>query len=140
MEQPIMTQRFFLQQPSAPADARDPQDAAIARDLADTLEAHRAGCVGLAANMIGKRKRIIAVLDEAGSALVMFNPQILRREGPYDAEEGCLSLPGTRPATRYERITVAYEDERAQPRQRRFRGFVAQAVQHEIDHCDGVLI
>jgi peptide deformylase len=140
MIRPIMTQRFFLQQPSDTADARDAADSAVAQDLADTLDAKRASCVGLAANMIGKRKRIIAVLDGDGSVLVMFNPRLVRQEKPYATEEGCLSLPGTRPTTRYERIVVAYEDAQARSQQRRFQGFVAQAIQHEIDHCNGVLI
>ena len=132
-----MTKRFFLKQPSVEAGAGD---AAIARDLADTLEAHRAGCVGMAANMIGERKRIIAVIDEDGSVLVMFNPRIVRKSGPYTAEEGCLSLPGTCEAERFDRITVDYQDELMRECQREFEGHVAQAVQHEIDHCDGVLI
>ena len=132
-----MKKKSFLQQPSDPAGAGD---AAIARDLADTLDAHRAGCVGMAANMIGKRKRIIAVVDEDGSILVMLNPEVVRKAGPYIAQEGCLSLAGTREALRYGRITVSYSDEGMSPHQREFDGRVAQAIQHEIDHCDGVLI
>ncbi|MGI6221577.1 MAG: peptide deformylase [Coriobacteriales bacterium] len=137
MIRPIMKKRSFLQQASTPATAAD---AAVARDLADTLETHRAGCVGMAANMIGKLKRIIAVIDDDGSILVMLNPEIIRRGGPHITREGCLSLPGTREAVRYERITVAYDDELMQRAQRDFSGHIAQAIQHEIDHCDGALI
>lgn len=137
MIKPIMTKRFFLRQPSEPATA---DDIAVAQDLIDTLEAHRATCVGMAANMIGVRKRIIAVVDENGSILVMLNPTILDKSGPYPAEEGCLSLPGTRATTRYERITVSWEDASLRTHQRTFTSRVAQAIQHEIDHCNGVLI
>ena len=133
----IMTKQFFLRQPSEPASGAD---ARIARDLADTLEAHRAECVGMAANMIGERKRIIAVVDDDGSVLVMLNPEIVSWRGPYDAREGCLSLSGVRDARRYERIKVSYEDILMRSCQREFSGRVAQAVQHEIDHCNGVLI
>ena len=137
MIKPIMTKRFFLRQPSEPATA---DDIAVAQDLIDTLEAHRATCVGMAANMIGVRKRIIAVVDENGSILVMLNPTILDKSGPYPAEEGCLSLPGTRATTRYERITVSWEDASLRTHQRTLTSRVAQAIQHEIDHCNGVLI
>ena len=137
MIRPIMTKRFFLSRPSEPATA---DDVAIARDLSDTLEAHRATCVGMAANMIGERRRIIAVVDKDGSVLVMLNPEIVDRGGPYAAEEGCLSLPGTREVTRYERITVSWQDTKMQAHHHVFTGRVAQAIQHEVDHCDGVLI
>ena len=137
MIRPLMTKKFFLRQPSDPATAAD---AHVARDLADTLEAHRATCVGMAANMIGERKRIIAVVDEDGTTLVMFNPELVNQVGSYTAEEGCLSLPGEREARRYKRITVAYQDELMCSCEREFEGHVAQAIQHEIDHCNGVLI
>ncbi len=133
----IMTKRFFLRQPSEAATA---DDLGIAEDLAETLEAHRAHCVGMAANMIGERKRIIAVLDGAGKVLVMFNPRIVKAEGPYEAEEGCLSLEGIRTAQRFRRIVVAYDDERLQAHEDAFDGFVAQTIQHEVDHCNGVII
>lgn len=133
----IMTKRFFLRQPSEAATA---DDLGIAKDLAETLEAHRTHCVGMAANMIGERKRIIAVLDGAGKVLVMLNPRIVRAEGPYEAEEGCLSLEGTRTAHRFRRIVVAYDDERLQAHEDAFDGFVAQTIQHEVDHCNGVII
>ncbi len=134
---PIMTMKFFLQKPSEEADEGD---AEVVRDLVETLDSKRATCVGMAANMIGVRKRIIAVVDEDGSILAMLNPQITNCSGPYDAEEGCLSLSGTRPTRRYKRIVVSYEDVHMQGCQRTFKGRVAQAVQHEIDHCNGVLI
>ena len=137
MIRPIMTKKFFLRQPSEQATA---DDLAIALDLIDTLEAHRDGCVGMAANMIGERKRIIAVLDEDGSVLPMLNPRIMHAEGEYRAQEGCLSLEGRRGAARFERSDVEYEDLDLQPHSASFSGRVAQAVQHEIDHCEGVLI
>ncbi len=140
MIKPIMTSEFFLRMPSEPADANNVRDAEIARDLADTLEANRATCVGMAANMIGERKRIIAVVDDKGAILVMFNPEIMQKVGPYQAQEGCLSLPGMREATRYKRITVAYQDAQMRSLERKFDGRVAQAIQHEIDHCNGVVI
>lgn len=132
-----MTKQFFLRRPSEDAAATDAQ---IARDLAETLEAHRATCVGMAANMIGERKRIIAVVDDDGSILVMLNPRITGKDDPYDTEEGCLSLEGMRPARRFGRITVEYEDELLQRHAIDRAGRVAQAIQHEIDHCNGVLI
>ena len=137
MIRPIMTKKFFLRQPSEPATA---DDIAIARDLVDTLEAHRDGCVGMAANMIGERKRIIVVLDADGSALPMLNPRVAHAEGEYRTQEGCLSLDGMREAVRFERIDVEYDDFDLQPCSATFSGRVAQAIQHEIDHCDGVLI
>ncbi|ANE22439.1 peptide deformylase [Denitrobacterium detoxificans] len=137
MIRPIMDKQFFLKQPSVEATTAD---IAIARDLAETLEAHRATCVGMAANMIGQRKRIIAVLDEASQVLTMFNPEIVDCKQPYNATEGCLSLPGERETLRYERITVSYQDEAMQAIKRSFKGRVAQAIQHEIDHCNGILI
>ena len=137
MVRPIMTKTFFLRKPGEPATGADSQ---VVRDLVDTLQAHRATCAGMAANMIGERKRIIAVFDDDGSILVMLNPRLAGGSGPYDAEEGCLSLPGTRPARRFERVAVDYDDELLRPRRAERSGRVAQAIQHEIDHCDGVLI
>ncbi len=120
------------------------EDLPTAEDLLDTLTAHRDGCVGMAANMIGVRKRIIAFLDESGKApayTVMLNPEIIRKEGAYDTEEGCLSLlGGPRPYRRYARIKVRYQNEALQIRIKSYTGFTAQIIQHEIDHCDGVLI
>ena len=136
MIQPIVHDPLFLAQKSARAT---PADAAVARDLLETLTAHADGCVGMAANMIGVAKRIIAVENE-GSYLVMLNPEILRRSAPYDTEEGCLSLEGVRPTKRWKSIKVQYETADGKPRIRTFTGWTAQIIQHEIDHCDGILI
>ena len=137
MIRPIMTQRFFLRQPSEDATI---DDLAVAQDLVETLEAHRATCVGMAANMIGVKKRIIAVVDADGSILVMLNPHVVQKSGAYQAEEGCLSLPGTRAASRFRHITVEYLNREMLPCSASYSGPVAQAIQHEIDHCDGILI
>lgn len=136
MVRPIMKDRFFLSQKSKPAT---PEDAAVAQDLLDTLAAHRDGCVGMAANMIGVAKRIIVFVDE-GTDMVMFNPELTKCSEPYETEEGCLSLSGTRPTTRYRKITVRYQNAAFQTRQRTFRDWTAQIIQHEIDHCNGILI
>lgn len=127
---------LVLQQPSQEATEAD---LPVAQDLLDTLEAHRHSCVGMAANMIGELKRIIA-FDNDGSYLVMLNPEITSRAGEYAAEEGCLSLAGTRPAMRYRTIKVRYQDLDMRQRTGTFTGFTAQIVQHEIDHCNGILI
>ena len=116
------------------------EDLQVARDLLDTLIHHREGCVGIAANMIGVCKRIIA-FDNGGSYAVMFNPQIIKKEKPYETEEGCLSLlGGPRKTLRYEKIKVQYQTEDFQNRLKTFAGWTAQIIQHEIDHCDGILI
>ena len=107
--------------------------------MLDTLAAHAHECVGLAANMIGVRKRII-VAACAGGAVLMYNPEIIEASGEYQTEESCLSLEGTRPCTRFKRIKVAYLDASFAPREKSFSGFEAQIVQHEIDHCNGVVI
>ena len=137
MIRPIMRMTFFLQQPS---EAATPDDLPIAQDLIDTLESHRATCVGMAANMIGQRKRIIAVLDEGGRAIAMLNPTLEWGKDEYEAQEGCLSLDGTRPAKRFRRIRVSWLDTDLQPHVQTFSGSVAQAIQHEMDHCNGILI
>ena len=136
MIQPIMKDPIFLAQKSAPTTKEDLQ---VAQDLLDTLTAHKDGCVGMAANMIGVSKRIIA-FDNEGKYMVMFNPEIVKRSEPYEAEEGCLSLPGTRKAKRYRSIKVQYQNEQFQTRFKTFTGWTAQIIQHEIDHCNGVLI
>ena len=136
MIQPIMKDPIFLAQKSAPATKEDLQ---VAQDLLDTLTAHKDGCVGMAANMIGVSKRIIA-FDNEGKYMVMFNPEIVKRSEPYEAEEGCLSLPGTRKAKRYRSIKVQYQNDQFQTRLKTFTGWTAQIIQHEIDHCNGVLI
>ena len=136
MIRPIMKDPIFLAQKSVPATKEDLQ---VAQDLLDTLIAHKDGCVGMAANMIGISKRIIA-FDNEGKYMVMFNPEIVKRSEPYEAEEGCLSLPGTRKAKRYRSIKVQYQNEQFQTRFKTFTGWTAQIIQHEIDHCNGVLI
>lgn len=136
MIQPIMKDPIFLGGKSAPATRDDLQ---VAQDLLATLAAHREGCVGMAANMIGVRKRII-VFDNEGTDMVMFNPVILKKEGLYDTEEGCLSLPGIRPTKRWNKIKVQYQNAAFQTRIKTFSGWTAQIIQHEIDHCDGILI
>ena len=136
MIQPIMKDPIFLGGKSTPATQDDLQ---VAQDLLDTLAAHREGCVGMAANMIGVRKRII-VFDNEGTDMVMFNPVILKKEGLYDTEEGCLSLPGIRPTKRWNKIKVQYQNAAFQTRIKTFSGWTAQIIQHEIDHCDGILI
>lgn len=115
------------------------EDRSIADDLRDTLLAHRDGCVGMAANMIGELKRIIA-FDNEGTIMVMYNPILLKKEKPYDTEEGCLSLEGVRKTKRYQRIKVQYQNEAMQVRQKTFTGWTAQIIQHEMDHLDGILI
>ncbi|HIS50818.1 MAG TPA: peptide deformylase [Candidatus Gallacutalibacter pullistercoris] len=136
MVREIMKDPLFLAQKSAPAT---PEDCGIAQDLLETLEAHREGCVGMAANMIGVKKRIIA-FDNDGAYMVMFNPRIVKQSGPYEAEEGCLSLTGTRKTKRWKSIKVEYQNEQFQTRLKTFTGWTAQIIQHEIDHCEGVLI
>ena len=116
------------------------EDLQIAQDLLDTLMANRAGCVGMAANMIGVRKRIIA-FDDNGKLEVMFNPEIIKSSGEYDTEEGCLSLLGDpRPCKRYQSIKVRWQNKSFQLMTKTFYGFTAQIIQHEIDHCNGILI
>ena len=116
------------------------EDLPVAQDLFDTLIANRAGCVGMAANMIGVRKRIIA-FDDNGRYTVMFNPEIIKCSGEYATEEGCLSLLGDpRPCKRYQSIKVRYQNEKFQQLTKTYVGFTAQIIQHEIDHCNGVLI
>ncbi len=128
---------FMLSIKSVPADSGD---ADTVRDLLDTLLHHREGCVGMAANMIGVHKRIIVFFD-GNTPCAMLNPEIMKAEGPYEAKEGCLSLLGDpRPAKRFQKIKVRWQTETLQPRIKTFTGFTAQIIQHEIDHCNGVLI
>ena len=116
------------------------EDLQVAQDLLDTLIANREGCVGMAANMIGVHKRII-VFDNEGTYMTMFNPVILKKSGLYETEEGCLSLlGGPRPCKRYKTIKVQWQTEDFQIRIKTFTGWPAQIIQHEIDHCDGILI
>ena len=133
----IMHDPVFLALQSEPATAEDLQ---VARDLLDTLAANKDACVGMAANMIGVLKRII-VFDNDGEYMTMFNPQILKASDPYDASEGCLSLlGGPRPCKRYQTIKVQWQNEKFQTRIKTFTGWPAQIIQHEIDHCNGILI
>ena len=116
------------------------EDLQVAQDLLDTLIANKEACVGMAANMIGVRKRII-VFDNDGTYMTMFNPEIIKASGPYEAQEGCLSLlGGPRPCKRYQTIKVQWQNEQFQTRIKTFTGWPAQIIQHEIDHCNGVLI
>ena len=122
---------------SAPATK---EDISVARDLLDTLAANKEACVGMAANMIGVNKRII-VFDNEGQYMTMFNPEILKTAEPYDAEECCLSLlGGPRKCQRYKTIKVQWQNEDFQVRIKTFTGWTAQIIQHEIDHCNGILI
>jgi peptide deformylase len=128
---------LLLGRKSAPATAAD---LPVAHDLLDTLEAHRETCVGMAANMIGVCKRII-VFDDSGKLMIMLNPQILKASGEYETEESCLSLlGGPRKTKRFQRIKVQYQTTEMQTRIKSFAGWTAQIIQHEIDHCEGILI
>ena len=137
MVKEVIHDPVFLALESEPATAEDLQ---VARDLQDTLTANKDACVGMAANMIGVLKRII-VFDNDGEYMTMFNPQIIKASGPYDASEGCLSLlGGPRPCKRYQTIKVQWQNEKFQTRIKTFTGWPAQIIQHEIDHCNGILI
>ena len=130
MIQPIMKDVLFLTQKSEPAKRSDRQAAV---DLLDTLKAHSEECVGMAANMIGIKKNIIAIL-------LMFNPRIVNKQDQYETEEGCLSLEGTRPCIRYREIEVEYQDMSFRKQKHKYTGWTAQIIQHEIDHCNGIII
>ena len=132
----ICKDTFFLSQKSEPAT---PDDLPVAEDLLQTLAHHREGCVGMAANMIGVNRRIIA-FDNEGEYMVMFNPEIMKKSEPYQTQEGCLSLTGVRPAKRWKTIKVRYQNEKFQERIKTFTGWTAQIIQHEVDHCEGIII
>ncbi|MCR5373153.1 MAG: peptide deformylase [Solobacterium sp.] len=136
MIRPIVKDVFFLRQKSVPATE---QDLSVGTDLQDTLQAHRDRCTGMAANMIGIRKQVI-IVSVGMMNPVMFNPVIVKKDTPYEAEEGCLSLPGTRKATRYRNIEVEYLDSRWQRHRQKYSGYTAQIIQHEVDHLSGILI
>ena len=136
MVREICKDEAFLAQKAEPATA---DDLVVAQDLLETLTAHKDGCVGMAANMIGVNKRIIA-LDNEGEYMVMFNPVIVKQSGVYEAEEGCLSLTGTRKAKRFQTIKVQWQNEKFQTRLKTFTGWTAEIIQHEIDHCEGIII
>ena len=132
----ICRDETFLAQKAAPATA---DDLATAQDLLDTLTAHKDSCVGMAANMIGVCKRIIA-FDNDGTYMVMFNPVIVRQSGPYETQEGCLSLSGVRKTKRFQTVKVQWQNEKFQTRLKTFTGWTAEIIQHEIDHCEGIVI
>ena len=136
MVRPIMKDPIFLGRKSEEAT---PEDLPVAADLLDTLKAHASECVGMAANMIGVPKRII-VFDCDGSYMTMLNPEIIRTGEPFEAEEGCLSLTGARKTLRYRTIKVRYQNEKFQVRLKTFTGWPAQIIQHEVDHCNGIVI
>ena len=137
----LMHDPIFL---SGKAEMASKEDLPVAKDLLDTLMAHKDSCVGMAANMIGVRKRIIAFLDESGRAPTyteMLNPEIIKKDGAYNTEEGCLSLlGGPRACKRYKSIKVKYQTLELQNRIKAYTGWTAQIIQHEVDHCDGILI
>ena len=136
MIRPIMRDVLFLNQKSEPATKEDMQ---VVRDLLDTLQANRAGCVGMAANMIGVKKRIIAV-NMGLIDVAMINPVIVKKSGAYETEEGCLSLIGVRKTTRYQDIEVEYFDKNWKKQRQKFSGWTAQIIQHECDHLEGIII
>ncbi len=132
----ICKDETFLAQKAAPATAAD---LGVAQDLMETLIAHKDGCVGMAANMIGVNKRIIA-FENDGEYMVMFNPVIVKQSEAYETDEGCLSLTGTRKTKRHKVIKVQWQNEKFQTRLKTFTGWTAEIIQHEIDHCEGILI
>ncbi len=132
----IVRDMFFLGQKSDPAAQGD---ISIGRDLRDTLQANRDRCVGMAANMIGVKKRVIIVNMGLGD-VVMYNPVLLQKDSPYEAEEGCLSLDGTRKTTRYQNIEIEYRDDTWKKHRQRYSGWFAQIIQHELDHLEGIII
>jgi peptide deformylase len=136
MVKSIMKDTFFLNQKSEPATEADLQ---VVQDLLDTLKANEAGCVGLAANMIGVKKRIIAI-NMNGINVPMINPVMINKSNQYDTEEGCLSLTGVRKTTRYQEIEVAFLDINFKKISKKYSGWIAQIIQHEIDHCNGIII
>lgn len=136
MIRPIMKDVLFLKQK---ADIATKEDLQIVIDLLDTLKANEEHCVGMAANMIGVAKRIIAV-NVGFMNIAMINPCIVRKANPFETEEGCLSLLGVRKTTRYENIEVEYLDINFRIQKQKFTGWTAQIIQHEVDHCDGIII
>jgi len=136
MIKPICRDIILLGQKAAPASV---EDLSVLHDLMETLEAHRDGCVGMAANMIGVPKKIIAFYD--GDEMIgMLNPEIIKQSAPFEAEEGCLSLDGTRKTKRFRSIKVRWQNERMETRIRTFTGWTAQIIQHEVDHLSGIII
>ena len=136
MIKPIVKDTIFLSQESEPATEKDIQ---VVFDLIDTLRAHAHECVGMAANMIGVKKRIIVFSIDVAQ-IAMINPVIVKKSKPYSTEEGCLSLNGVRKTTRYEEIEVSFKDINFKQQRQKYSGWTAQIIQHEIDHCNGILI
>lgn len=136
MIQPVMKDMLFLSQKSESASRKD---LPVGRNLQDTLKANREACVGMAANMIGIKKRVI-IVNMGEIDVVMFNPVLLKKDTPYEAEEGCLSLEGVRPTIRYQNIEVEYQDMQWKKRRVQLSGWTAQIVQHELDHLEGIII
>ena len=136
MERKIVKDILFLNQPS---EAATNLDAQVIQDLKDTLAAHRDHCAGMAANMIGYHKRII-IVNTFMNDLIMVNPEIIAKSGSYNAKEGCLSLVGERSTKRFQKIKVKYLDEKFKPVVSEYSGFIAEVIQHEIDHCNGIVI
>jgi peptide deformylase len=132
----IVRDIFFLRQPS---EVAGPQDVSVGKDLQDTLEANKDRCVGMAANMIGVRKKVI-IVNVGPVNIVMYNPVILSKAGPYETEESCLSWDGVRKTKRYKQIEVEYLDTGWKKHRQRFSGWTAQIIQHEIDHLSGIII
>ena len=141
MIKPLIHDPIFL---GVRSEVATKEDLLATQDLLDTLLAHKDSCVGMAANMIGVHKRIIAFLDESGQAptyTVMLNPEIIKKDGAYNTEEGCLSLlGGPRPCKRYKSIKVKYQTTELQTHIKSYTGWTAQIIQHEVDHCNGILI
>ncbi len=136
MIRPIVRDVLFLGRKSEPATR---MDGAVGRDLRDTLRANRDRCVGMAANMIGVGKRVI-IVNVAFADVVMYNPVLLSKDTPYEAEEGCLSLDGVRKATRYQNIEIEYRDASWKAHRQKYSGWIAQIIQHELDHLEGIII
>ena len=136
MVREICRDEAFLAQKAEPATK---DDLGTAQDLLDTLLAHKDGCVGMPANMIGVKKRII-IVNAGFRDIIMFNPVIVRKSGPYETEEGCLSLPGVRKTKRYQNIEIEYYDWDWKKQRQKFTGWPAQICQHEMDHLEGILI
>ena len=136
MIRPIVRDMFFLAQKSEPATQGD---LSVDRDLRDTLQANRERCVGMAANMIGVSKRVI-IVSLGFADIVMYNPVLLSKDTPYGAEEGCLSLDGTRRTTRYQNIEIEYRNAAWKKCRERYSGWIAQIIQHELDHLEGIVI
>ena len=136
MIRPVVRDVFFLRQKSEPATQAD---LSVGQDLRDTLASNRDRCVGMAANMIGVKKRVI-IVNMGPVDVVMYNPVITRKDSPFETEEGCLSLDGVRKTTRYQNISVEYRDSTWKKRQQNYTGWIAQIIQHEMDHLEGIII